>query len=175
MSLPHSIPNELVPAILAHYSTPNEEGKPRNLDDLVAWLWSEHRVRTSRSSVWRLMQDFRRERTEILRTVVSEKLAPTITADLDALEELRLAAHTGWDGNADPKERARFMGVELRVIETKLRFAGVDPANESLEGSSVEELSAQLLARRPPPIGFRPEDEPDPDPKPENTKPKGAK
>jgi hypothetical protein len=168
MSTPHSIPNELVPAILAHYSTPNELGKARNLDDLVEWLWSEHRVRTSRTSVWRLMQDFRRERTEILRTVVTEKLAPTITADLEALEELRLAARTGWDGNEDPKERARFMGVELRVIETKLRFAGVDPANESLEGSSVEELSAQLLNRRPPPIGFR-SDEPD------NDESKGAK
>lgn len=64
-------------------------GEGMNTQQIAAWLKSERGIETSRYAVARLIGRGKAERAEIAQAVVKEKLAASVTADLDVLGELQ--------------------------------------------------------------------------------------
>ena len=130
------IPEALEPAVLEQAAS----GKTSR--QVAAWLEAEHGIKTSHTTVVRLLQERRQERAEVTRQVVQERVAATVTVDLDLLErhgaELsELVGHyleraKSTDGDARDCARVALQAVEglRKLIETKLHFAGAGAGDE---------------------------------------------
>lgn len=80
-SIPPNLEDEILKKI-------GENWSPQKIAD---WLGTEHQVETSRAAVQRLVQRRAKERAPITQAVVQEQLAPKVTADLDAVDQLMAA------------------------------------------------------------------------------------
>lgn len=118
----------------------------RTYRDLAAWLREAHGIETSHQAVRRVVDPLRRERAELRRDALRERLTAQLAAQVDTLDDLmtKVAALTA----TGPKGKRPSAGSVLKALDefrkgldTKLRFAGVgerhEVSAEDAEGGSV--------------------------------------
>lgn len=131
-----SIPKKLEPDILV------KVGESWSLPRIAAWLGTEHGVKTSKTAVQRVVARLTRERGELTKAVVQEKLTKTLTTDLDAVEQmLDRAAKLGTrlsDKNLEPQ--IAFLEAVLAADITEL----LDPTTGMLR--KLAEIPKHLAA-----------------------------
>lgn len=150
------IPEALEPAVLA------EAAKGKTSRQLAAWLAEEHGLKCSHVTVARLLQARRQERAEVTRQVVQERVAATVTVDLDLLERhgwqlsqlvdrcmAKAMAGGGIDDGAEGAARIALQAVEglRKLIETKLHFAGAGQDEQRAEQQDAARRVDSRLAR----------------------------
>ncbi len=100
-------------------------------------------IKASYKAVGRLLQELRKERSEVARAVVREELSTTLTADIRRLERLVKQAMSrirkGADGKKpDPDTWCRLAEQARKLIETKLKHSGADePDGDSSHGPTI--------------------------------------
>jgi hypothetical protein len=138
-----AVPPNLEPRVLA------KAGEGLSASEIAAWLKSEHRINCSGRSVQRLLARVAAERKPVAEAVVREKLAKTIGADLDAVNDAlaralndeqrsRAASTKSKPGSA---EWARCMAAAsnahrnlLRSLALRFDLSGAGNGNSTEEG-----------------------------------------
>jgi hypothetical protein len=93
----------------------------------------------SHTAVTRFLVAMRKERSEKTRSVVLEHIQAVVPQDMVALEEIERELLTWFrDPNATKDKRATFGMQALKVIETKLRYAGIlEIPEQSVQGGNA--------------------------------------
>lgn len=77
-----NIPDNLLPELL------KLAGDGATPDQLLDYLKAKG-IKSSKSALWRRLKGQRKERAEVARAVLSDKLKSSVTADLDVMSELQ--------------------------------------------------------------------------------------
>lgn len=135
------IPPDLVPELLARH------GRGETSPQLSAWLLEAHKIEITGRSIRRFIANRADERREAVRSVVAEKLAPVVDADLVALGEIaeRLKGYASKAealGKMSLAIRASEAEANVRVSRLKLAGAGGDdkPPEKSARDRLLEKL-----------------------------------
>lgn len=76
------VPEKMYDAIL------ERAGEGLGTREIAAWLAAHHSVNVAHSTIARLLERLRAERSEVTRAVIAEKVGQHVTADLDRAERL---------------------------------------------------------------------------------------
>ena len=115
-----AIPTNLHSAIL------EKAGEGKGTRVIAEWLKEEHDIAANFTTVARLLNKLRAERSDIAKVVVREYLAPSLTNDLQYLEKLRQRIDERICGNPDDKTLCKLAAEARKIIETKLKYSGAD-------------------------------------------------
>lgn len=112
MPAPKKIPPALHPEILA------KAGGGATAQQIADWLEADHGIKVTRRAVAHHLKQTQSERSEITRAVAREKLAPTVTSDLDELEAIKQRLH---EVEREARQRPELMGHRLRALELQAK------------------------------------------------------
>lgn len=136
MPAPKKIPPTLHPEILA------KAGGGATAQQIADWLEADHGIKVTRRAVAHHLKQTQAERAEITRAVAREKLAPTVTSDLDELARLRDEAEKIKVMALSGEEPA--LGHALRAIEIqslitdkRLKYSGAGEPDVPGAGAGV--------------------------------------
>jgi len=149
-------------------------------DAIAVWLKKAHKVVISGRALRNRLRATREERSEVVKAVVREKLAPMVASDLDHLERIRTeiaedrvlarglitklakgeatteAEAGSWDVREAmvwSKQYVKLTELELKAVDRKLHYAGADaPDDPNAElASAAERLDSRLDRLAPSP------------------------
>lgn len=136
-----SIPPNLEPAVLG------KAGEGLSLREIAAWLEATHGVKTTAPTVNRLLNRIKEERAPIAQAVVREKLAKTLTTDLDAVNGILERARKLEDdaaGQGEMETALRAQDRQLKALTLRLELSGAGNAGEG----SVTDLVLEAQRER---------------------------
>ena len=128
-------------------------------ESIARWLREDKGIDVAARCVRERIQAVRRERSDLTREAVREKLAEGALADVLRFDRIRRQiAERARDPEIELREWVALKRLELAAITQKLRFAGADPADAGDVGKmSNDEL--RELARRAVQLFHETEDE----------------
>ncbi len=135
-----AIPPNLEPAVLA------KAGEGLSTRQIAEWLSSEHAVRASHVAVASLLKATKAERADAAGAIARKALSTHVLSDLDVLarERIRLQKLARRLYHSDPDLYLKAVDRLVKVVESKLHFAGVDSERADVTKLSDEELQAKL-------------------------------
>ena len=130
------IPEALHDTLFAMYGDLDPAtSRRRTYRDLAAWLESAHGIKVSHMAVRSVVDPLRRQRDELRRDVIRERLVAQLGPQLDDLDELMVKVKAlTLNGPKGKKASASVVLDALdgyrKAVETKLKFAGVGERTE---------------------------------------------
>ncbi len=116
---------------------------PSHSNRQIAAILAEEGENVSPSTVGRILNEERVERARVSREIVNEHIQRTVSTDLEILEEMRDQLNNwrqGLDDDGKPlvpkprmTQRLPVMDRLNRVIDTRLKYSGADPADKLAE------------------------------------------
>lgn len=99
--------------------------KRRGYRELAAWLKAVADIEVSREAVRYVVEPLRREREEIRRNALRDRIAEELPAQVDALDKLLERLKRDVERGKTTRARARSFNAFRSGVDTKLRFAGI--------------------------------------------------
>ncbi len=125
----------------------------RTYRDLSTWLLETHGISASHTAIRRVVEPLRRERAELRRDALRERLTAQLASQVDTLDDLmvKVAALVTSSGKKKPSPSTVLDALDMyrRAVETKARFSGVgESVKVDLEGELVTDDAQTSDARR---------------------------
>lgn len=124
--------------------------------EISQWLGDEHGIKVSYQSVGKFVHARREQLAEVSKTVVREKLAPGLVADVERLNKIAVDSMKLADAayrQAMPEDELvsleaalaypKLAANAIKATEAKLKAAGVDQPDDTL--SSLAEAERRLV------------------------------
>lgn len=116
---------------------------------IAEWLETERGVHISNVAIAKRLAQTRVERGDVAKAVTREALRPIILSDLEVLQEQRdrLVRMSGDLYGVDHEVFLKTQDRLTKVIETRMKFAGVDGQDEveHMSDDKLRELAAKAM------------------------------
>lgn len=106
---------------------------------IVAWLKAEHGVETTQPSVSRYVRDILEERRDIAQAVVREKLAGSLTTDLERIESMLEQAEKRMAEATSDGDFARLVTASRGLLDLKTKLSGAQ------QGAGIEGVRGGVI------------------------------